>query len=153
MAETTVALEAESLPTSLLRDGGGGEHSFGDALMVLAVGQYTVCATPLTAAGKPSAQCATTSTSALVAEGVTTEIVMVSQCKGSSNGAIDAIAVLNSPPVIDNLIITPSKFITLCETLDPVTSQLRVTVTDTFGARTSLTVPMHVSPCADAGTD
>src|SRR5882672_12294897 len=45
LAETTVVLEDESLPTSLLRDA-GANHPFGDALIVLAAGQYTVCATP-----------------------------------------------------------------------------------------------------------
>jgi PKD domain len=190
LAEVTVALEDESLPSSLLPDGGSTQHPFGDALIVLAAGQYTVCATPLTAKGAPSAECPTTSTIAFIAEGVTTEIVMVSQCKGSNNGALDAITVLNTPPVIDNLIITPSKFITLCdsarltvEATDPDgdalsflwqllgsnmrstnqsinfrslnlgTFQLKVTVSDPFGASTSLTVPIHVSPCADAGSD
>ncbi len=157
---------------------------------MLAAGQYTVCATPLTASGAPSAECAPTSTLVFIAEGATTEISMVSQCKGSSNGAVDAVTILNSPPVIDNLIVAPSKFITLCESarltveasdpdgdalsflwqllgtnmsstnqsinfrsLDLGTFQLRVTVTDIFGAKTSLTFPIHVSRCADAAAD
>ena len=37
--------------------------------------------------------------------------------------------------------------------LDLGTFQLRVTVTDIFGAKTSLTFPIHVSRCADAAAD
>src|SRR6185369_9030772 len=61
LAEATVVLEDESLPKSLLPDGGGAKHPFGDALFVLAPGQYTVCATPLKASGAPSEECPTTS--------------------------------------------------------------------------------------------
>jgi hypothetical protein len=115
---------------------------------------------------------------------------MVSQCKGAVTGAADGITILNTPPVITNLIITPSKFITTCQvarlsveandpdgdalsflwqllgtnmsstnqsinfqSVIPVTSQLRITVSDPFGAKTSLTFPMHASRCPDSGTD
>ncbi|HKQ71294.1 MAG TPA: PKD domain-containing protein [Polyangiaceae bacterium] len=188
LATTTIGLEEEPLPQSLSPDGGGANHSFSDALMVLPPGQYKVCATPLTAQGVPSQQCAATSTPAIVVEGATTEVVMVSQCKGVTGGAIDAITKLNRPPVIDDLIVDPSKFITLCDvaqltvkatdpdgdaltflwqllgtgmssvnqtirfrSLDVGTFQLRITVTDAFGAKTSLTLPMHISRCTDAG--
>lgn len=189
LAEMTVDLEDLSLPTSLLPEG-GANHPFGDALIVLAAGQYTVCATPLTRSGAPSAECAPTSGLAFIAPAATTEITLISQCKGADSGAVDGITVLNSPPVIDNLIINPSKFITACETAqltveahDPDgdsltylwqllgtnlfgtrqmlnftsnfigTSQLRITVSDPFGAKTSLTFPMHVTPCPEGGTN
>jgi hypothetical protein len=189
LAEAKVSLENESLPNGIVRDA-GPNHPFSDALIVLPAGQYNVCATPLTAAGLPSADCPTTSTLAFVSDGATSEVTMISQCKAPSNGAVDAVAVLNSPPVINNLIVRPSKFITACETAQltveasdpdgdaftflwelvgarppqtspnqtinfsgrPGTFELKVTVTDALGADTSLTVPMHVSPCPDGGT-
>jgi hypothetical protein len=190
LAKVTVSLEDEALPPGVLRDA-GANHSFSDALMVLPVGQYNVCATPLTAAGLPSADCPTTSTLAYVAEGATSEVTLVSQCKASSNGAVDAVAVLNSPPVIDSLTVRPSKSITACEIArltveasdpdgdsitylwelvgarppqtspnqsinfrgSPGSLQLKLTVTDALGASTSVTIPMQVSPCPDAGRD
>jgi len=190
LAEATVALEDESVPPAFLPEGGGAKHPFGDALFVLAAGQYTICATPITAADAGSIDCPTTSTIAFVGDGTTTEVSMVSQCKGATTGAADAITILNTPPVITNLIINPSKFITTCQvarltveasdpdgdalsflwellgtnrsstnqsinfqSLIPITSQLRITVSDPFGAKSSLTFPMHASRCPDAGAD
>jgi hypothetical protein len=190
LAEATVDLETEPLPKQFLPDGGGAAHSFSDALVVLAPGTYTVCAMPLTKADKASQFCGVASTQVMIAESVTSEVTMISQCKSPSNGAGDAITAFNNPPIIDQLIVTPSKFITLCDvatlsvkahdpdgdpvtfvwqlvgtnqifekqtisfrSLDPVTSQMKVTVSDPFGASTSLTVPMHVSVCTDAGRD
>jgi hypothetical protein len=114
LAEVTVSLEDESLPNGVWRDAGPNDP-FSDALILLPVGQYNVCATPLTAAGRPSADCSTTSTVAFVADGATSEITMVSQCKASSNGAVGVVEVLNSPPIISSLIVRPGKLITACE--------------------------------------
>jgi hypothetical protein len=165
------------------------DHSLGDALIVLPAGPYNVCAIPLNSAGRPSADCPTTSTRAFVSDGGTSEVTMISKCRVPRTGAVVAVTVLNSPPVINNLVIRPSKFITACEvarltveasdpdgdplsflwevvgarppqtgtdqTFDfrgsPGTSQIKVTVTDSLGANTSLTLPMLVTPCTDGG--
>jgi hypothetical protein len=189
IAVRSVPLQPEPLPPSgLLPNGGGAQHPFADVFFVLPPGQYLVCATPFRQSGGHSNECSQASTTAMVAPGVTTEIVLVSQCTGQSNGAIDGITILNDPPVIDSLNIIPNKFITACQTAnlivqatDPngdalttvwtVTSptgntttfngsllifsprgqtgdfEVHVTVSDPFGASTSLTLTMHVLPC------
>jgi len=90
-------------------------HPFADALIVLAPGTYTVCALPVNQFGGPSSQCAPDVRSVTVFSGVTNEQIFVAQCRTPDNGAIDAITILNSNPVITGLSITPSKFITQCQ--------------------------------------
>jgi hypothetical protein len=116
IATTTVKLEQEAFPARLGTDGTGEKHSFADGLFVLASGEYRVCAFPLRENGKASEDCGLAQTTATVFDERTTEVIMVSQCKGDPNGALDAVTVLNDPPQIDDLDIYPSKFITTCET-------------------------------------
>jgi hypothetical protein len=117
IAEATVPLELETLPPfspdggSILPDGGGGDHPFADAFIVLNGGQFNVCATPLTASGDPSSECSQATASVVVFLGGTTEVLLVSQCIGPQNGAIDAVGVLNTSPTITDLTISPTKFI------------------------------------------
>jgi hypothetical protein len=117
VATTIVPLQPEPLSLApLFPKIDGGEHPFADALFVLSPDLYVVCGTPLQQTGEPSQECAPTGeTGALVTPGATTEILLVSQCTGANNGAVDSIAILNDPPVIDSLDIVPSKFITACE--------------------------------------
>jgi hypothetical protein len=111
---TTPTLESESIPASLLPSGGGSAHPFADGLFVLAPGDYRVCATPLTDAG-PSADCGPADVLVNVKPELTTEVVLMSQCKGDPNGGLDVVLGLNAPPTINTLNVAPSKFITVCE--------------------------------------
>ncbi len=115
LAETSVALETEDLTSTVQPSGAGTEHRFADALFTLPPGDYRVCAFPTNAEGGPSAECGPAEATGSVAEGLTTEILLVSQCDGVGNGALDAITVLNDPPVIDEVSIRPSKFVETCE--------------------------------------
>ncbi|WP_438026724.1 hypothetical protein [Sorangium sp. So ce233] len=114
VAEATVSLEEEALPADL-SPSGGENHPFADALFVLPPGDYWVCATPQTDVGAPSSYCYTAESWVSVFGGSTTETTLVSHCTGEPNGGLDVIAALNSPPVIDDLDIAESKFITTCE--------------------------------------
>jgi hypothetical protein len=128
IAETSVGLETEALPSNLGPEGTGGQHAFADAWFVLPPGQYKVCATPLDDAGEPSEACARVSRRASVRAGETREIVLISQCEPPRNGVLDAVLVLNSPPLIEDLTLEPSKFITICESLE-----IEVSATDPDG--------------------
>jgi hypothetical protein len=114
IAETTSTLEDEDLPGSVLPPGAGA-HPGADGLFVLPPGNYRVCATPM-GAGGPSLECASTEGTASVFSESTIEIALVSQCSGDANGGLDVVVALNDPPKITDLDITPSKFITQCET-------------------------------------
>jgi hypothetical protein len=113
VASKTVALETEPLPASLAGPG-AGKHAFADGLFVLAPGAYKVCATPL-AGMAPSADCARAEGAVTVVSSQTTEVVLVSQCRATSNGGADVVVSLNDPPQITAVVIDPSKFITVCE--------------------------------------
>jgi hypothetical protein len=114
LAETTSVLEIEQLPGSVLPSGAGA-HAGADGLFVLPPGNYRVCATPMSASG-PSQECASTEGTATVISSATTEIVLVAQCGADANGGLDVVVALNDPPKINDLDITPSKFIIACET-------------------------------------
>jgi hypothetical protein len=114
IAETTSALEEEELPGSVLPPG-SGSHAGADGLFVLPPGDYRICATPMSDTG-PSQECVTAEGTATIFSEATTEILLVSQCNANANGGVDVIVALNDPPKITNLSITPSKFITQCET-------------------------------------
>ncbi len=117
----TVSLDGEALPDSL---SGSGTHAFADALFVLPAGSYRVCATPL-AEGEPSAECGATDAVTDVAAGVTTELVLTSQCGGQANGGLGVVVSLNDSPEITGIELDPSQFISVCETL-----HLSATATD-----------------------
>jgi hypothetical protein len=88
------------------------EHRFADHFEVLPTGCYDVTATPLTATGSASAECAAAfANDVTVVDGRTTEVFMISQCKGEEVGSIDAVVALNRPPTLVDLDFNPSKFI------------------------------------------
>jgi hypothetical protein len=88
------------------------EHQFSDHFEVLPAGCYDVTATPLAQDASASADCAAAFTNDVaVLDGLTTEIFMISQCKGEEVGAIDAVVALNRPPTLLDLDYSPSKFI------------------------------------------
>jgi len=115
LQESMQSLEGAGLSPDLAGQGAGNAHPFADALFVLAPGSYTVCAAPLNDAQQASTECERASKDVLVQNGTTTEIVLISQCKGDPTGAVDAIVALNDPPRIDDLQIDTGKFISLCE--------------------------------------
>ncbi len=92
------------------------QHIFADNFVVLPAGCYDVKITPLKANGDASSDCASASAEdVMVVDQLTTEILMVSQCKGPERGALDVVGALNHPPIIEVLNYHPSKFITCGE--------------------------------------
>jgi len=113
VAQAAVALESEAFPSS--SGGSGANHRFADAFFTLSPGAYTVCVTPLQASGEPSTECGAAEAQAMVVAGATSEVALISQCKGDARGGLDATTLLNDPPFIEDLAIAPSKFIRACE--------------------------------------
>ena len=113
----------------------GSAHTFSDAFLVVEAGCYDVLAQPLQADGQPSEQCAPAPyDNAMVVDGQTTEIVLVSQCGPTvPAGALDAVAVLNQPPFLVEGLYFPDKSIchdfvqTFCATFgDPNGDPLQI---------------------------
>jgi hypothetical protein len=109
----TIGLEGEALTASLAMS---GVHAFADGFFVLPPGSYRVCGTPL-AGESPSEECGTAESEVAVEAGTTSEVVLISQCTGGANGAVDVVVSLNDAPVITELSLDPSKFITVCESV------------------------------------
>ncbi|WP_437576205.1 Ig-like domain-containing protein [Sorangium sp. So ce887] len=126
IAETTSALEEEALPDRVLPPR-TRVHAAADGMFVVPPGAYRVCATPMSSSG-PSLECAPAEATANVYPEATSEIVLVSQCAGEPNGGLDVIVALNDPPTIEGIDITPSKYITECET-----ATIAVTASDADG--------------------
>lgn len=148
IASATRPIEAEPLPIHLEGDAPGGDaHPFGDALFVLPPGDYRVCATPLLADGTASPDCAPTSGTATVLAEQTTEIVLIAQCEGDATGGLDVVVALNSPPHIDDLTLSPSKFSEDCA---PVT--LAVAASDPNGDALSYTWAVVSVPAGGSAT-
>lgn len=114
IAAATVGRQGGALPTSLQPSGGAANHVFFDAFFNLPPGVYQVCATP-TASEGPSAFCGVAQGNATVVAELTTEILLVSQCRGQANGGLDVITTLNDPPRIDGLSFRPGKFVSQCD--------------------------------------
>jgi hypothetical protein len=113
ISEQVVSLEAEALPEPLAE---GGTHAFGGGLFVLPEGSYRICATPLTG-NEPSETCDATDTEVTISSGITSEVMLVSQCGKASNGGAGVIVALNDAPVITRVELDPSQFISICETV------------------------------------
>jgi len=119
--------------------GSSQTHAFASSLLLLAPGTYRVCATPL-AGDVPSLDCAPVDALTTVLPEQTTELSLISQCKGDPTGAQGTIVTLNHPPAIQQLTIDPSDYFTVCETLhlhaaaaDPEGDALTYTWTLTSG--------------------
>lgn len=110
-----------------LAPAGAGSHAFVDGLFLLAAGAYRACAAPL-AGEVTSRDCAAATALATVVAGDTRRVLLVSQCRGQVNGGLNVGVVLNSPPQITDLAISPSKFITVCQA-----AQIAVTASDPDG--------------------
>jgi hypothetical protein len=114
VATLTVPLEAELAPTSV-SGGEGASHHFASGLFTVAPGDYRACATPLRSDASASEACAQASELTTVSPELTTQLNLVSQCQGTSAGGLDVAVSLNDPPQITGVVVTPSTFITVCE--------------------------------------
>lgn len=95
------------------------EHQFADHFETLSAGCYDVSVQPVTETGEPSSECGSASANEVfVVDGMTTEIMLVSQCEGEAVGAGDFVAALNHPPVIESVDYSPSKFVFECEEVE-----------------------------------
>ncbi len=117
-----VAEETKELKDMTFPVGSGGffdavfqefsEHIFADYFVHLDVGCYDVHVEPLRPSGDKSRDCLPVTKRAIeVAKGKTTEVVMVSQCKGKDKGAVDVISALNHPPQLEFVDLAPKTFI------------------------------------------
>jgi hypothetical protein len=96
----------------------GGVASYGaDAFIPIRPGTYKAVATPLRADGTPSRVCSSAESTASVALGATTDVVLVMICSDQGTGVIDVTGILVHQPVITNLVLTPTKYIRTCERL------------------------------------
>jgi len=90
----------------------GSAHPFADHFEVVPAGCYNLNATPLTESGDLSSDCAAAWAKGIkVMDGATTEVFLISQCKGTAVGAVDTTVALNRPPTILQVEYKPSKFI------------------------------------------
>ena len=91
-------------------------HIFADNFEVVRAGCYDILAQPIDTDGHPSEDCASAQFERVeVLDGLTTEVVLISQCEGEAYGSIDNVVALNHPPAIVELIYDPSKFVFDCE--------------------------------------
>ena len=87
-------------------------HAFADYLMLLETGCYDVHVQPLRGDKSKSKKCLPMVKQEIdVVPGKTTEVLLVSQCKGKQTGALDVVAALNHPPRIRILDLDPQKFV------------------------------------------
>ena len=88
------------------------QHLFADHFFWLPEGCYDVLVQPLDENGEPSEDCHPAhNNNVQVYDGLTTEILLISQCEGDGAGGLDVIATLNHPPQILDLTYEPSKFV------------------------------------------
>jgi PKD domain len=114
LATLTVPLEGELAPASV-SGGEAASHHFASGLFTVAPGDYRACATPLRSDSSASEACAQASDLTTVSAELTTQLSLVSQCQGASAGGLDVAVSLNDPPQITAVAVTPSAFITVCE--------------------------------------
>ncbi|MEZ4298835.1 MAG: hypothetical protein R3B70_28045 [Polyangiaceae bacterium] len=115
--DAQVELQAANLPGGIpgMQNGpldGSAKHAFADRFEVLPAGCYDVIARPVLSDGTESSECGAARANRVeVLDGMTTEVFLLSQCRGPNIGAIDAVAAFNRPPQIEGLTFTPSKII------------------------------------------
>ncbi len=87
-------------------------HAFGDHFVAVSPGCYDVTTAPMTT----DLVChSATKRAVVVVEGKTTEVLLVNQCEGTDASAIDALAVVNHPPVLLDVSFEASKFVSSCQ--------------------------------------
>jgi hypothetical protein len=99
-------------------------HVGSDLFVSLEPGCYDLLATPASSldvddpdSWTPSEDCATARAQGIeVADGQTTDVTLISQCVGDEVGALDALAVLNHPPVLSTTV--QDKFALECEPVE-----------------------------------
>ena len=115
----TVKLESMKLPGGIAGFENSpldenSEHPFADRFEVVPAGCYNIEAVPLAEGGEASADCAPAwAKSILVEDGETTDVFLISQCKGAAVGAVDTVVALNRPPMLEQVTYKPSKFISV----------------------------------------
>jgi uncharacterized membrane protein len=114
-ADDPMREETVTLVNNHLAGDEAATHSSADALFILTRGEYRVCAQPLKDDGSASAECAPVEKTAQVFAGLTTEIVLVSQCSGEDSGGLDVTTVFNDPPQIDDVTIEPGQSLGTCQ--------------------------------------
>ncbi len=119
------------------------KHLFADFFALVEPGCYDVYVQPLRKGGEPSKDCAKQQATELtVVEGITTEVVLVANCKAKPVAGLDVVAALNHPPVIEHIEYGPSKFAYECEmaqicvtAYDPNSDPMEFTVTQVDGPK------------------
>jgi hypothetical protein len=112
--ERRVPLQSEPRSGAADPPDAGAAHPFANALFVLPPGDYRIYAQPLQSDSMLSADCRSVQTTAHVFPRVTSEVTLVSQCKGDPKGGLGVTTILNDPPHIDDLTIEPN-YPTACD--------------------------------------
>ena len=118
----TVKLESMMLPGGIAAFENSpldknSEHPFSDHFEVVPAGCYNIDAMPLTKGGADSADCAPAWAKGIsVVDGETSEVALISQCRGAAVGALDTVVALNRPPTLEQVKYMPSKFISVGDT-------------------------------------
>ena len=118
-------------------------HLFADYFTVLDPGCYNVHVQPVQKSGQFSEDCtANWASDVEVVESLTTEILLISQCHLPDSGAMDVVAAMNHPPLIESMRYAPSKFSFECEEVeicvtayDPNNDPLEFVFTQTGGEK------------------
>lgn len=118
VASQVVSLAAAPLPDLLATP---GVHAYANGLFVLDVGSYRVCATPL-AGVAPSEMCSPVDANVDIEAQTTAEVALFAQCLSPEQGAVDVVVSLNQAPSITEVTLTPSKYISECESVTAVAS-------------------------------
>ena len=107
-------IEAEMLPFGLAASASPdfAGNAFADAFILLPTGCYDVKGTPMDSAGLVSKRCSSPAAHhVVIADGKTTEILLISQCRNDDRGALDTTLVFNFAPQIDSFDYAPSKYV------------------------------------------
>ncbi|MDD9943516.1 MAG: discoidin domain-containing protein [Myxococcales bacterium] len=122
------SLQWGNLPDGSAPDGTADARLVADGVVILEPGTYLACAQPVTESGDASAECAPVEQTFGIVEGSTIELVLVSQCAASAPGGVGLSTILNSPPLVMNLEVAPSRFVETCQE-----TRLEVTAEDPEG--------------------
>jgi hypothetical protein len=100
-------------------------HIFADHYFLLPAGCYDAEIVPLAENREPSELCyAARKTHIEVYDGLTSEVLLISQCIGPARGGLDVVAAVNHPPTIIDHTFNPSKFVSECEAVEICTTAI-----------------------------